>query len=347
MKTLAYNLTSNDWVQWMEKHGQPKFRAKQVMDWLYIKRVSSFDKMSNLPLSLREQLNESFSCSQLEEITVQQSKDGTVKFLFGLADQHAIETVIMRHQYGISVCVTTQVGCRIGCTFCASTLGGLKRNLTAGEIVSQVVSAQKFLDQTNERIKSIVIMGIGEPFENYDAMAKFIRIINDENGLHIGQRHITVSTSGVVPAIYQFADEGWQVGLAISLHAPNQELRAKLMPISRRYPLAELLEACLYYLETTNRRITFEYALIGGKNDQDSQAHELGQLLKGMNCLVNLIPVNYVPERNYTRTPRNQIFQFKRILDSYQVSTTIRREQGHDIDAACGQLRSKYKIQQN
>lgn len=342
MKPLAYDFDSKDWIEWMESNGQPKFRAKQVMDWLYVKRVNSFQQMSNLPLALRQKLSDSFSLESLKELTIQRSKDGTIKFLFGLKDDHAIETVVMRHNYGISVCLTTQVGCRIGCTFCASTLGGLKRNLSSGEIVSQVVSAQKFLDQTNERVKSIVIMGIGEPFENYDAMAKSLRILNDPNGLHIGQRHITVSTSGVVPSIYRFADEGWQIGLAISLHAPNQELRAKLMPISRRYPLEELLEACLYYLKKTNRRLTFEYALIGGKNDQDKDAHQLAQLLQGMNCLVNLIPVNYVPERDYQRTPRHQIFNFKRILDSYHINTTIRREHGHDIDAACGQLRSKH-----
>jgi 23S rRNA (adenine2503-C2)-methyltransferase len=202
--------------------------------------------------------------------------------------------------------------------------------------------AQKYLDATDERVKSIVVMGSGEPFENYEPTMKFIRIMNDKRGLNIGQRHITVSTSGVVPNIYRFADEDWQVGLAISLHAPNTELRSKLMPINRRFPLADLLDACWYYLEKTGRRLTFEYALIGGKNDQAEHAHELGKLLSGMNCLVNLIPVNYVPERNYTRTPREQIFEFKRILEQYKVNTTIRREHGHDIDAACGQLRAKH-----
>lgn len=345
MKPLAYDLNMEDWTRWMKDQGEPAYRAKQVMDWLYKKYVTSAHEMTNLPQQVRELLNDHFSFQALKEITKQQSKDGTVKFLFGLRDHHAIETVVMRHHYGISLCVTTQVGCRLGCTFCASTLGGLKRNLTPGEIVSQVVSAQRFLAKSKERVKSIVLMGIGEPFENYDAMRQFIRIVNDPNGLHIGARHITVSTSGVVPAIYRFADEQWQVGLAISLHAPNQELRAKLMPIARRYPLSELLEACWYYLEQTNRRLTFEYALIGGKNDQDHHAHELGQLLQGMNCLVNLIPVNYVPERNFIRTPRHQIFAFKRIVESYRIPTTIRREQGHDIDAACGQLRSKYGVQ--
>jgi 23S rRNA (adenine2503-C2)-methyltransferase len=342
MKPFAYDLTYEMWMEWMKERNQPAFRAKQVMDWLYVKRVDSFREMTNLPKTLRETLEEHFHLAPLQIITRQVSKDGTVKFLFGLHDQHAIETVVMRHNYGISVCVTTQVGCRLGCTFCASTLGGLKRNLSSGEIVAQVMMAQKYLDQTNERVKSVVVMGSGEPFENYDATMRFVRTINDSHGLNIGQRHITVSTSGVVPNIYRFADENWQVGLAISLHAPNQELRKKLMPISRKYPLAELLEACWYYINETGRRLTFEYALIGGKNDQNEHAHELGQLLQGKNCLVNLIPVNYVPERNYTRTPREQIFEFKRILDSYHINTTIRREQGHDIDAACGQLRAKH-----
>ncbi|KPC74972.1 ribosomal RNA large subunit methyltransferase N [Thermoactinomyces vulgaris] len=342
MKPFAYDLTFPGWKEWMKENQQPAFRAKQVMDWLYVKRVDAFDQMTNLPKDLRERLNETFRLQPLDVLTTQVSSDGTVKFLFGLHDKHAIETVIMRHQYGISVCVTTQVGCRVGCTFCASTLGGLKRNLSAGEIVAQVVQAQKYLDKTDERVKSVVVMGSGEPFENYEPTMDFIRIINDPAGLHIGQRHITVSTSGVVPNIYRFADEDWQVGLAISLHSPNTELRSKLMPINRRYPLAELLDACWYYLEKTGRRLTFEYALIGGKNDQPEHAHELGKLLKGMNCLVNLIPVNYVPERDYTRTPRKQVFEFKRILDSYRVNTTIRREHGHDIDAACGQLRAKH-----
>lgn len=342
MKPFAYDLTFPGWKEWMKENQQPVFRAKQVMDWLYVKRVDAFDEMTNLPKDLRERLNETFRLQPLDVLTTQVSSDGTVKFLFGLHDKHAIETVIMRHQYGISVCVTTQVGCRVGCTFCASTLGGLKRNLSAGEIVAQVVQAQKYLDKTDERVKSVVVMGSGEPFENYEPTMDFIRIINDPAGLHIGQRHITVSTSGVVPNIYRFADEDWQVGLAISLHSPNTELRSKLMPINRRYPLAELLDACWYYLEKTGRRLTFEYALIGGKNDQPEHAHELGKLLKGMNCLVNLIPVNYVPERDYTRTPRKQVFEFKRILDSYRVNTTIRREHGHDIDAACGQLRAKH-----
>jgi 23S rRNA (adenine2503-C2)-methyltransferase len=221
-------------------------------------------------------------------------------------------------------------------------LGGLKRNLTTGEIVAQVVKAQKLIDAENERVSSIVVMGSGEPFENYEATMDFFRIINDDKGINIGQRHITVSTSGIVPNIYKFADENTQINLAISIHAPNDALRSKLMPVNRRFPFEEVMAACHYYIEKTGRRITFEYALIGSVNDRPEHAEELGDVLKGMLCHVNLIPVNYVPERDYVRTPRDDIFEFKRILDKKQINTTIRREQGHDIAAACGQLRAKH-----
>jgi len=343
-KPFVYDLTFEDWQHWMENHGEPAFRAGQLFDWLYVKRVQHFDQMNNLPKSLREKLRESFRFVTLKELARQQSKDGTVKFLFELADQHAIETVIMKHNYGNSICVTTQVGCRVGCTFCASTLGGLKRNLTAGEIVAQVVKAQTMLDETNERISSIVVMGIGEPFENYDATMTFLRTMIHPQGLHIGQRHITVSTSGIVPNIYRFADENTQVNLAISIHAPNDALRSKLMPVNRRYPFHELIKACKYYVQKTGRRLTFEYALIGGVNDQPEHAEELAEVLKDMLplCHVNLIPVNYVMERNFVRTPREDIFAFQRILHRHRINTTIRREQGSDIAAACGQLRAKH-----
>ncbi|GGA33156.1 putative dual-specificity RNA methyltransferase RlmN [Kroppenstedtia guangzhouensis] len=342
MQPNAYNWTHADWKRWMKGVGEPVFRADQVMDWLYVKRVSSFAEMTNLSRGLRERLDRDFQLKPLETITVRQSADGTIKFLFQLNDGHAIETVIMRHNYGNSVCVTTQVGCRVGCTFCASTLGGLKRNLDAGEVVAQVVEAQRYLDSWGERVHSVVIMGIGEPFENYDASVQFMRVIQDAKGLNIGQRRITVSTSGIVPSIYRFTEEGLQVGLAISLHAPNQALRKRLMPVSYRYPLEELLVACRYYVQKTRRRITYEYALIGGKNDAPEHAHELGQLLQGSGSLINLIPVNHVPERNYIRTSRNRIFKFRNILQSYNLNTTIRREHGSDIEAACGQLRAQH-----
>lgn len=342
MKPFIYDLTYEQLKEWVQAQGESGFRADQIFDWLYVKRAGSFEAMSNLSKAMRERLNEDFRFAGLKESARYESKDGTVKFLFELHDGHTIETVIMKHQYGNSLCVTTQVGCRIGCTFCASTLGGLKRNLTAGEIVAQVVKAQQMLDARGERISSIVVMGIGEPLENYEALMAFIHIVNHPKGLKIGQRHITVSTSGIVPNIYLFANEKTQVGLAISIHAPNDELRSKLMPVNRRYPFSELMEACRYYIRTTGRRLTFEYALIGNVNDRPEHAEELSRVLHGMLCHVNLIPVNHVPERKYERTPKKDIFQFKDILERNKISVTIRREQGHDIEAACGQLRAKH-----
>ncbi|MFV9509931.1 23S rRNA (adenine(2503)-C(2))-methyltransferase RlmN [Tepidibacillus sp. LV47] len=341
-KRNIYDLTIKEWEIWLKERQEQVYRAEQIFHWLYVKRVDSIDQMTNLPKSLREKIAEEFEFQALHTVAEHRSKDGTIKFLFQLYDGHAIETVIMKHNYGNSVCVTTQVGCRMGCTFCASTLGGLARNLTPGEIVAQVVESQKLLDQTGERVSSIVVMGSGEPFENYDATIQFIKIVNDDKGLKIGQRHITVSTSGIVPRIYDFANLKWQVGLAVSLHAPNDELRTRLMPINQKYSIRELMEACRYYIQTTNRRITFEYALMGNVNDQDEHARELAKLIQGMKCHVNLIPINYVPEREYTRTPKNQIFRFKKILEDYNINVTIRREQGGDIEAACGQLRAKH-----
>lgn len=236
-KPFIYDYTLEELEQWAMENGEPKFRAAQIYDWVYVKRVNDFSEMTNLSKGLREKLDAQFQFVTLSEITKFESKDGTVKFLFGLHDDHAIETVIMKHNYGNSVCVTTQVGCRVGCTFCASTLGGLKRNLTAGEIIAQVVRSQQILDERNERVSSIVIMGTGEPFENYDETMKFLRTMIHEKGLNIGQRHITVSTSGIVPNIYKFADEDTQINLAISIHAPNDKLRSKLMPVNRRFPL--------------------------------------------------------------------------------------------------------------
>ncbi|WP_419761850.1 23S rRNA (adenine(2503)-C(2))-methyltransferase RlmN [Caldalkalibacillus salinus] len=338
---LIYDLTFEELQNWVVSVGEPKFRASQIFDWLYVKRVSRFEDMSNLSKGLREKLERSFTMHALDEALKQESEDGTIKFLFGLRDGYSIETVIMRHQYGNSVCVTTQVGCRIGCTFCASTLGGLKRNLTAGEIVAQVLEAQKALDPTGERASHVVIMGIGEPFENFDPMLGFLKTINHDKGLNIGARHITVSTSGIIPKIYDFANENLQINLAISLHAPNTDIRSRLMPINRAYPLDELMEAVKYYIDKTGRRITFEYGLFGGVNDQVEHAEELARLIKDINCYVNLIPVNYVPERDYVRTPKDDIFRFRDTLEKRGVTCTIRREHGSDIAAACGQLRAQ------
>jgi 23S rRNA (adenine2503-C2)-methyltransferase len=342
-KPYVYDLTLEDWQEWIRSIGESGFRAGQIFDWLYVKRVSHFDEMTNLPKSLRDQMSVHFAFVTMTEVAKYESKDGTVKFLFELSDRNAIETVIMKHSYGNSVCVTTQVGCRVGCTFCASTLTGLIRNLSPGEIIAQVVKSQQLLDVTGERVSSIVIMGIGEPFENYDSMMKFLKVMIHPKGLNIGQRHITVSTSGIVPNIYRFADEMTQINLAISIHAPNDSLRSKLMPVNRRFPFAQLIEACQYYVAKTGRRITFEYALMGGVNDQPEHAEELAQVLKSFPMAhVNLIPVNFVSERDYVRTSRDDIFTFHRILERNKINSTIRREQGSDIAAACGQLRAKH-----
>ncbi|WP_079508387.1 23S rRNA (adenine(2503)-C(2))-methyltransferase RlmN [Mesobacillus jeotgali] len=341
VKKSIYSLQLNELKDWLKEQGEKPFRAEQIYDWLYKKRAASFEDMSNLSKELRDKLEQHFVLTTLSTIVQQTSSDGTIKFLFELQDGVSIETVLMRHEYGNSVCVTTQVGCRIGCTFCASTLGGLKRNLEAGEIVAQVVKVQQALDETDERVSSIVIMGIGEPFDNYDSMLSFLKIMNHEKGMNIGARHITVSTSGIIPKIYQFADENMQINFAISLHAPNSELRSRLMPINRAYKLPDLMDAVRYYVNKTGRRISFEYGLFGGVNDQVEHAEELAQLVKGLKCHINLIPVNYVPERDYVRTPKSQIFKFERTLRDRGVNVTIRREQGHDIEAACGQLRAK------
>ncbi|MBD7936771.1 MULTISPECIES: 23S rRNA (adenine(2503)-C(2))-methyltransferase RlmN [Cytobacillus] len=336
-----YSLQLDELKDWLKENNEKAFRASQIFDWLYTKRVTSFDDMTNLSKGLREKLAATFTLTTLKTIIQQQSTDGTIKFLFELHDGYSIETVLMRHEYGNSVCVTTQVGCRIGCTFCASTLGGLKRHLEAGEIVAQVVKVQQALDETDERVSSVVIMGIGEPFDNYDQMMSFLKIINHDDGLNIGARHITVSTSGIIPKIYKFADENMQINFAVSLHAPNNDIRGRLMPINRAYKLPDLMEAIHYYVNKTGRRVSFEYGLFGGVNDQVEHAEELADLVKGLKCHINLIPVNYVPERDYVRTPREQIFQFEKALKNRGVNVTIRREQGHDIDAACGQLRAK------
>ncbi|RHW39696.1 23S rRNA (adenine(2503)-C(2))-methyltransferase RlmN [Lysinibacillus yapensis] len=341
LRESIYSLRLDELQQWLTEHGEKAFRAGQIYEWLYEKRVKSFDDMSNLSKSLRENLKEHFALTTLSTLIKQESKDGTIKFLFQLQDGYSIETVLMRHEYGNSICVTTQVGCRIGCTFCASTLGGLKRHLMAGEIVEQVVKVQQELDEVGERVSHIVIMGIGEPFDNYDNMMNFLKVVNHDKGLNIGARHITVSTSGIVPKIYKFADEELQINFAVSLHAPNQEARQKLMPIARAYKLDELLEAVRYYTKKTGRRVSFEYGLMAGENDSVEVAEELADLIKGIKCHVNLIPINYVPERDYIRTSRSSIFAFEKALKKRGVNVTIRREQGADIAAACGQLRAQ------
>jgi len=340
-KPSIYSLSKDELTELAVDWGEAGYRGEQIFEWLYVHRVNHFDGMLNLPKPLREKLGANYNMDSLETVVRQESKDGTMKFLFRLRDGYTIETVLMRHDYGNSVCVTTQVGCRIGCSFCASTLGGLKRNLEAGEIVSQVLQIQKALDETDERVSSIVIMGIGEPFENYNQMMKFLRVVNHDDGLNIGARHITVSTSGIVPRIYDFAEEDIQINFAVSLHAADNEIRSRLMPINRAYDIDKLMDSLKYYQQVTGRRVTFEYGLFGGVNDQPRHARELSELIKDLKCHVNLIPVNHVPERNYVRTSRDDIFDFLETLNACGVNATLRREQGTDIDAACGQLRAK------
>ncbi|SEF67819.1 23S rRNA m(2)A-2503 methyltransferase [Caloramator fervidus] len=318
--------------------GEQKFRAKQIYKWINL-GVENFEEMTDLPKKLREKLKEVFLIKNMEIVNKQESSDGTVKYLLKLLDGNLIEAVLMRYSYGNSVCISTQAGCSMGCIFCASTIGGKLRNLTAGEMLGEVLTIIK--DQ-NIKLSNIVLMGTGEPLDNFDNVIKFLQIVNSKEGLNIGMRHITISTCGLVPEIKRLADLKLQITLAISLHAPNDEVRKKIMPIAYRYSFEDLLEACRYYIEKTNRRITFEYALIKGINDSIEHAEELAKKLKGLLCHVNIIPVNPVSERNFERPEKSKIEIFKNILDKNGINVTIRRELGTEIDAACGQLRRRY-----
>lgn len=346
MKPSIYDLTQPQLVDWFVKNGEKKFRAAQVWQWLYEKRVTDFSEMSNLSKKTIDLLNEHFVLDPLNEVVVQEGQDGTVKYLFELPDHHMIETVLMRQAYGLSVCVTTQIGCNIGCTFCASGLLKKQRNLTTGEIVAQIMKVQHYLDKqgNGERVSHIVVMGIGEPFDNYNNVMDFLHIMNDPKGLQIGARHMTVSTSGLVPKIKQFATNGLQVNLAISLHAPNNDTRTSIMQINRAYPLERLMDAVDYYLKETNRRITFEYIMLQGVNDTPEHAQQLADLLKDKKKLtyVNLIPYNTVEEHDlYQRSTKKDTLAFYDILKKNGINCVVRQEFGSDIDAACGQLRSK------
>lgn len=346
LKQSIYGLTMGDLQTWFEEQGEQKFRASQVWDWLYIKRVQTFKEMTNLAKNTIDLLTEAFDMSPLNQVVVQESADGTIKYLFELSDKNMIETVMMRQEYGLSVCVTTQVGCNIGCTFCASGLLKKQRDLTAGEIVAQIMQVQFFLDarKLGERVSHIVVMGIGEPFDNYDNVMQFLHIVNDGKGLGIGARHMTVSTSGLIHKIKEFADFDMQVNLAISLHAPNNEVRTSIMRINRNNPVEKLMLAVDEYLEKTNRRITFEYIMLSNVNDRPEHARQLAELLSNKKKLtyVNLIPYNPVSEHDqYSRSSKEDVLAFYEVLKSKGVNCVIRKEQGTDIDAACGQLRSK------
>ena len=320
--------------------GEKAFRAKQIHEWLHQKQAESFDEMSNLSAALREKLKERCVLTTLKMLEVQTSKiDGTQKYLFALPDGNVVESVLMKYKHGNSVCISSQVGCKMGCRFCASTIGGWTRNLLPSEMLEQIYRIQKL---SGERVSNVVVMGTGEPLDNYDNLLQFIRLLTDENGLHISQRNVTVSTCGIVPKMYELAEENLQITLAISLHASNQAKRAELMPIANKYSINEVLEACRNYFEKTGRRLTFEYSLVGGKNDTKEDAEELAHLIKGLNCHVNLIPVNPIKERDYVQSDKKVIENFKNKLEKYQINVTIRREMGRDIDGACGQLRKSY-----
>ena len=323
-----------------EQLGEKPFRAAQLFGWMHEKNVRSYDEMTNLPASFRKKLETKYPLTVLDCVEMQVSKlDGTRKFLFRLEDGNVVESVWMEYHHGNSVCISTQVGCKMGCRFCAYTLGGWVRDLKPSEMLEQIYQIQRIM---NDRVSNIVLMGTGEPMDNYDAVVRFIRLVSHEKGLNISQRNITVSTCGIVPRIRQFADEGLNVTLALSLHAPNDEKRRELMPIANRYSLEEVLAACRYYFDRTGRRLTFEYSLVGGKNDSEEDARQLAGLLKGLNCHVNLIPVNPIKERNYVQSGQKVIEAFKNKLEKYKINVTIRREMGRDIDGACGQLRKSY-----
>ena len=319
--------------------GEKPFKGKQLYQWLHQKAAGSYEEMTNLSEGLRKKLTEQEPLTHLEVVEVQTSKiDGTQKYLLRLSDGNVIESVLMRYKHGNSVCISSQVGCRMGCRFCASTIGGLTRCLLPSEMLDQIYRIQAL---TGERVSNVVMMGTGEPMDNYDNVLRFLELITSENGLNISQRNITISTCGIVPKIKELAEKHLQITLAISLHSPNDEMRRGLMPIAMRYSINELLDACHYYFKETNRRMTFEYSLVAGVNDQPVHAQELASRLKGFPCHVNLIPVNPIKERDFKQSMPQSVMEFKKILEKNRVNVTIRREMGADINAACGQLRRK------
>lgn len=335
------SLNLKELTEFLEGMGEKAFRAKQIYQWIHEKQVDSYSEMTNISKKLLERLQEQTKFTCLKKETVQISKlDGTRKYLFVLEDGNVIESVLMRYKHGNSVCISSQVGCRMGCRFCASTLDGLVRGLTAAEMLEQIYQIGKDI---GERISNVVVMGTGEPLDNYENLLKFIELLTDENGLHISQRNLTVSTCGIVPKMRELADENLAITLALSLHASNQMKRLELMPVANKYDIYEVIDACKYYFNKTGRRITFEYSLVGGVNDTDQDARELCQLIKGINCHVNLIPVNPIKERDYVQSNAKVIEAFKNKLEKSGVNVTVRREMGRDIDGACGQLRKRYK----
>ncbi len=338
-KVRLKDFTFDELTEYFLSIGEKKYRAKQVYEWLY-KGVESFDEMTNLSKELRDKLDSTCVITKLEILRKQVSKDATIKYLFKLMDGETIESVLMEYKHGHPICISTQVGCNMGCKFCASTLGGKVRDLTAGEIADQVIFAAK---DSGVTISNIVLMGMGEPLDNYENVTKFIRNINHHAGMNIGARHIALSTCGIVPKIKLLADEGLPVTLSVSLHAPNDEMRSKIMPVNKKYNLEQLFDALDYYIKKTNRRVTFEYSLISGVNDSVQTAKILLKLVKGMLCHINLIPVNSVRETGFVKSSPEDILAFRTVLEQNGVTTTVRRELGSDIDASCGQLRRRHE----
>ncbi len=320
--------------------GEKPFRGKQLYEWMHKKLAFDYEEMTSLSKAFREKLQENCRLVSLKPLEVQTSKiDGTQKYLFALDDGNVVESVLMKYKHGNSVCISSQVGCRMGCRFCASAIGGWTRNLSPSEMLDQIYKIQRL---SGERVSNVVVMGTGEPLDNYDNLLRFLHMLSDENGLNISQRNITVSTCGIVPRMYDLAQEKLQITLAISLHASTQEKRETLMPIAKKYSIGEVLDACRNYFDQTGRRLTFEYSLVGGKNDSQEDADQLAKLLRGLHCHVNLIPVNPIKERDFVQSDKKVIEKFQNKLEKYQINVTIRREMGRDIDGACGQLRKRY-----
>lgn len=337
IKSLSLEELKNEMIKIKEK----PFRAKQLYEWFHKKLARNYDEMGNIPKSLKEKLESGYTYTSLNIVEVQTSQiDGTKKYLFSLADGNFVESVWMQYHHGNSVCISSQVGCRMGCRFCASTIGGLERGLTPSEMLDQIYAISR---DTGERVSNVVVMGTGEPLDNYDNLLRFIALLTDENGLNISQRNITVSTCGIVENMKRLAEESLQITLALSLHGATQEKRRALMPIADRYGLDEVIAACRYYFEKTGRRITFEYSLVGGVNDTDEDAENLCKLVGGLNCHINLIPVNPIKERDYKETKKENVIRFKEKLERSHINATVRREMGRDIDGACGQLRRRHQ----
>ena len=333
------NLTQPELANILKELGQPAFRAKQVFAWLH-KGVRSYDEMTNLPKSLRDQLSENYPINAPKVVRKQESKkDGTIKYLWQLSDGNCVETVLMRYNYGNTVCISTEVGCAMGCAFCASTIGGLVRRLEPFEMLDEVLFTQ--ID-SGLPISRIVLMGIGEPLDNFDNVMRFLELVNSEDGMNISMRHISLSTCGLVPKIDALAERKLQISLAISLHGPNNEIRGKVMPVNRAYPIEQLLEACRRYFDATGRRIHFEYAMIDGVNDREEDAREILRRMKGLPAHFNLIPLNHVEESPLKPSSKAAVARFQKILEDGGITATVRRTLGGDIDASCGQLRRKY-----